>query len=322
MSTSSTTTGHAGHSGNDRADALARTPADVDPTRTKTLRRRYAQRLRGRIAEINTEVRRGVRDRDVFGLELDLDRGRRRGRAGEALAERVPAFRFETDDRKIEAFRDWLDRQLDQEVLSVISTDRNQWIQAAYGRGLQHAQTALRDSGIQVSEQEVQSLFNQPVHQDTVQRLYTRNFQALEGITDEVGKQISRELADGFAQGVGPEKMARSITDRIDSIGKTRATVLARTEVINAHSEATLNRFEEHSVDEVTIKAEFTTAGDARVCPLCLAREGEVVTIQEARTETFEFSPGEDQPSSLAGEYPIKPPIHPQCRCAWLPVVS
>ena len=81
----------------------------VDPTRTTTLRKRYAQKLRGEFADVNTEIRRGVRDRDAFGLR------------SEALADRVPPFRFETDDRKVEGFLDWLDRQLGQGVLEVIS---------------------------------------------------------------------------------------------------------------------------------------------------------------------------------------------------------
>jgi len=269
-------------------DTLAQTSADVDPTRTKTLRRRYAQRLRGGFAAINTEVRRGVRERDIFGINLDTD----------ILADSPPSFRFKTDDAKIEGFREWLDRQQRRDVLSIVDADENTFIRSAYGSGLRQADAKLRQARIDAPDTPVQTSFNLPPHKETLQRLYTRNFQALEGITDEVGRQVSRELADGFAQGENPRKIAERITDRIDTIGKTRATTMARTEVINAHSEATLNRFEETGVEEITAKAEFTTAGDRRVCPQCASLEGQVFTTQEARGVI---------------------PVHPSCRCAWRP---
>lgn len=269
-------------------DTLAQSPADVDPTRTKTLRKRYAQKLRGRFAAINTEIRAGVRDRDIFGLDRDTD----------VLAESPPSFRFERDSAKVEGFRDWLDTQLENEVLQPIGPDRNQFITPAYRRGIQHADTAMRKAGIAVQGAPVEAVTTAPLHRDALEVAYTRNFQALEGINAEVGKQVSRELADGLTEGANPNEMARRITDRVDKIGKTRATTMARTEVINAHSEATLNRFEENDVDEVSVKAEFLTAGDTRVCPQCEALEGNVYTVDEARGLI---------------------PVHPRCRCTWLP---
>ena len=38
--------------------------------------------------------------------------------------------------------------------------------------------------------------------------------------------------------------------------------------------------------------------------------------------ETFEYDADEDEPDSLGGECPVKPPVHPQCRCAILPVIG
>lgn len=291
-------------------EALART----DPTRTTTLRKRYAQKLRGRFAALNTVIRDGIVDRDIFGL------------SGESLQaapiDDPQPFRFETDARKHEEFMTWLRRQLDRGVLRVIERNGNTFIQNAYHSGLQHADSELRKAGVDVSEQDIERIFNLPVHQDTVGLLYQRNYEALRGINQEVAKQISQTLSDGFSQGKNPRTIARELTDRVDTIGKTRATTLARTEVINTHSEATLNRYEQLGVDGVTIKAELSTAGDRRVCPLCKAREGKTVTIQEAREETFTYEADEDEPPSLSGTYRIRPPIHPNCRCAWLPITN
>lgn len=288
-------------------DTLAR--ANADPTRTTTLRRRYAQRLRGRFAAINTEIRAGVRERDIFGLNRETD----------TLATPPPSFRFATDAEKAEGFREWLDRQLDAEVLQTIGPNRNQFLTEAYRRGLRHAETSLRQAGISVPAGGVEAAIVAPLHRDALETLYTRNFRALEGITAEVGTQISRELTDGLQAGIGPRDMARNLTDRVDAIGKTRATVLARTEVINAHAEATLNRYDELDVEGVTVRAEWQTAGDARVCPICQALEGRTWTIQEARETRLDLSGRVPDDVSGASDVPVKPPAHPQCRCALIP---
>ena len=47
--------------------------------------------------------------------------------------------------------------------------------------------------------------------------------------------------------------------------------------------------------------AEWTTAGDERVCPECGGWEGIKMTIEEARGMI---------------------PLHPNCRCDWLPATK
>lgn len=286
--------------------------AQADPTRTTTVRENYASKLRGALAGISAKIRSGVGERDVFGLD----------RGTEALATEIP-FQFTTtgNSEKHNAFMDWLERQIENDVLTVVTRGDNTYIQSSYEAGIRHAQAELRRQGVEVTPQQLEA-FSLPVHQESLELLFARNFSELKGITEEMSRQISRELTEGFAQGQSPRTIARSITDRVDKIGKTRATTMARTEVINAHAEATLNEYERHSVDNVTVRAEFTTAGDRRVCPLCRFREGEVVTIQEAREDSFRFEASGDQPPSLSGTYSLKPPIHPNCRCAFIPVVS
>jgi SPP1 gp7 family putative phage head morphogenesis protein len=53
-------------------------------------------------------------------------------------------------------------------------------------------------------------------------------------------------------------------------------------------------------LEGVTVDAEYTTADDNKVCPKCRQLEGNVYTIDEARGII---------------------PVHPNCRCAWNPVV-
>lgn len=293
-------------------DALA-----IDPTNTVTLRRRYSQKLRGRYAKLNAAIREGVEERDIFGLRADALEAR--------PIEDLPDLSYETDARKHRAFMNWLREQLAQGVLSVISRDRNLYIKRAYKSGLRHADVELRRVEFKAPglDASVDVVFNMPVHHDAVLLLFSKNYEALEGINAEVAKQVSRTLSEGFVQGYNPRKMARALTDRVSKIGKTRAETLARTAVIEAHSTSTLNRYERVGASGVTVEAEFLATDDHRTCPICHAIEdnGRVYSIDEARTETIRYEADGDESDSLSGEYPVKPPVHPRCRCALSPVV-
>jgi SPP1 gp7 family putative phage head morphogenesis protein len=270
-----------------------------DPTQTTVIRKRYAQRLRGWLGRLNAVIRESIIQDDVFSINQ---------------SDPVPpnVFAFPRDDQKNEAFLRWLRKQEQNGLLEIVTRNDNTFIRSSYERGVEHADEALRAEGVDVPKENVSNIFNIPVHQEAVQFLYTRNFEELNGITETMNQRISRELADGFQRGENPTKIARSITDSVNDIGKRRSETLARTEVIRAHSEGTLNRFERFGVDEVTVQAEWTTAGDSRVCPICRALEGRTFTVQKARSGSFTF---EDR------EYPVRPPAHPNCRCALIPVV-
>lgn len=222
-------------------EALARS----EPTNTKTVRRKYAAKLRGRYAALATAIREGVVDRDVFRL-------RGEGLAADPIRD-VPDFPFDSDSRKQDAFMSWLRQQEERGILNTISRDGNTYIQTAYKSGIRHADGELYENGYAVPDEELQAVFNRPLHRDTVELLYSRNFEALKGINDEVAKQIGRELSDGLTQGHGPRRIAESLTDRVDKIGKTRATTLARTEVLNAHNSAAQRRYGEFGVEKVDI---------------------------------------------------------------------
>ncbi|WP_049925365.1 hypothetical protein [Halopiger goleimassiliensis] len=97
-------------------------------------------------------------------------------------------------------------------------------------------------------------------------------------IADELevaGFDTADELADvhligeeyGRSLGMNPREIAQGINDDVEAVGKPRATVFPRTEVIRAHSEGSLDRYERMMGDaDVTIMAELPTAGDSCVC--------------------------------------------------------
>lgn len=264
----------------------------IDPTRTLTLRREFEGQLWRRFRRLKGEINSVVAKGDGFGL-----RHNRR-------------FDYPRADMKAAAFMDWLRQAASTAVLGVQygtpmrsaaqSAWTNVYIEAAYQSGIRRSGAAMRAAGADIAPRWVESAFTRPMHADRVGLIYTRTYSDLVGITDEMGKQISRVLAHGLSEGMNPVDIARSLNDRVDRVGLTRARTMARSEVISAHAEGTLNGFAEAGIDEVEVEAEWATAGDSLVCPQCAALEGRTFTIEQARGML---------------------PLHPNCRCAWLPKV-
>jgi SPP1 gp7 family putative phage head morphogenesis protein len=104
---------------------------------------------------------------------------------------------------------------------------------------------------------------------------------------------LRRELSLGFEAGESIQQLTKRIEGYFTDNAKVRAEMVSRTETIVASNEGALHRYETEGVD----KSEFYPSPDA--CSECLV---------------------------LAGEYPTKEasgmiPVHPNCRCTFLPVV-
>jgi len=299
------------------ANARGYGPGD-DPTATKTLRARYAAEMYRRFRALKGAVRESVIGRDAFGLTDSGTRanvGRPTTNAQDADIDIAPAgrneFSYPTDARKVDAFQTWLDTQADRGILEVstrrrstaaTATWQDTYIRSAYEEGVTHADDTLVRAGVIPPEGQLESVFAAPKHADTVGLAFTRAYQELDGVTNAMGQQMTRELADGLAQGENPRKIARRLNDRVDKIGITRGRLIARTEVLRAHNGAALNRYEDMRgrIEGVTLVAEHVTAGDARVCPECAALAGRTYSIEEARGRL---------------------PVHARCRCTFVPVL-
>ena len=278
-----------------------------DPTKTTTIRRQFVADMVRRFKRISKAIQELVVEDDAFGLKEQ---------GPFTVLQQVPkqAWRFQNNTQKIKSYRKWLKQQVDAEILVVDPTFRSKpwlatYIESSYRKGAVHAYTELNREALidtpgffQGSQTEfLRSSFAAPETVSKLEFLYTRAFTELEGITNAMDQQMSRILANGLAQGHGPAKIARALRDNVTKITNTRAKTLARTEVIAAHAEGQLDAFERLGVKEVGIKAEWSTAGDDLVCPMCSPLEGVVMTIKEARGLI---------------------PRHPNCRCAWVPALD
>ena len=194
-------------------------------------------------------------------------------------------FAFESTPRQVDLFEAWLRGQIDADILGG-NGDRywERFIQQGYEKGAGRAFQDVRFSefaakGDDVSdffegtrEEFLRSSFAVPETVEKVQLLASRTFRDLKNVTEDMAAKMSRVLADGLVAGQNPRVITRELNKQIDGLGigsmnaRNRAEVLARTEILRAHNEAQLDSFERLGVDKVGVMAEWSTAGDDRVC--------------------------------------------------------
>lgn len=295
-----------------------------DPTRTTTLRNAFSREMTKRFRELRGVIRTSVVDNDCFGLITGVT-------IPNILTNQMNPtsrnqFAFERDGKKVEEFMRWLQTQINNGVLQTQTINQigraseeawtNLYIRDSYRRGVNRARQELRKAGFDVpiiQGSELDNYLIQPFHIDRVGLLYTRTFNDLVNVTDNMKGQISRVLARGIAEGDNPRDIARRLNRVIkrsggdlgvtDTIGRfipaeRRAELIARTEIIRAHHSATIQEYRNFGAEGVRLRAEFRTAGDDRVCNECASLQGSTYSLDAAEGII---------------------PVHPLCRCIMLP---
>lgn len=262
-----------------------------DPTNTGLVRQRFEAEVNRRFGRLASAIRRKL---TAGFLEPELVVNRER-------------YTFPRSQAKIDSFMTWL-RGTTMELITTREATpsggvpwMNTYVQTAYRRGIVQAGAELRGAGVDVPASWIQGALLRPVHAARLAAVYTRDFSLLEGVTREMSQQIGEVLAEGMADGRGIRHIVGQIVDRVEKVGRTRARVIARTEVIRAHADASIGTYRDAGIEGVRIRAEFSTSRDDRVCPECAALEGRVFSMDE-----------------IEGMIPI----HPNCRCGIIPVVA
>lgn len=285
----------------------------IDPSRSLSLRNAFARAMRIRFTEFVRILVLSIQDDDVFGLSTN----RRPGQS---------AFNFPRSADKISAFMNWIDAQVQESILDVTQVDQvhagvnkawtNKFIQDSYKKGILRARTQMRGvaPSIATTGGIEASLLNFS-HVDRIGTLYTRTFNELKGVTHAMIQLISRVVTQGVSDQISPKALILKINEivfgqksQVVTNAKggglsivERAEITARTEIIRAYAEAQLTEFESWGIEGVTAKAELITAGDERVCSRCASLERQVISIEEARGVI---------------------PVHPLCRCIWVPFIE
>ena len=305
----------------------------VDPTHTTMLRKAFALALRKRFNELTRVIRETVYTNDAFGLNPGMKMKPFTFQMNPAPAD---AFAFPRSKDKIAEFMKWLQVQVNRGILEIGELPQvgtgiedawtNKYVFDSYKRGVIRARYEMQKAGFGTpdiaSTGGIEVSMNTPFHIDRLGLLYTRTYSELKGITAIMDQQISRVLAQGLANGDGPLLLARKLVSVVNGVGRDklgldisyttktgkevkyfmparrRAEIMARTEIIRAHHQATIMEYKNWAVEGIKVKAEFMTAGDNRVCPQCAMLEGEIFTLEEAMNLI---------------------PVHPSCRCIALP---
>ena len=300
-----------------------------DPTRTLTLRKSFEADMARRFRILRRLIWESVAVNDCFGLIKKKEPSIQGFLFNQAIPPK--AFAFKTSSQKIDGFMAWLQDETDKHILNpkaglivrrgplkAVTGGQGNWtdlyIESGYKKGIARGSQELKKAGIggAIEKRAIDSAFFAPVHADSVGNLYTRTFNELKGITNAMDQQISRSLAEGLAEGRNPRQIARILMNRIEKVGELattdslgrfipalrRARTLARTEIIRAHHTATINSYASAGLEGVRVKAEWSTAGDDRVCPICESMEGKVFKLDVAMGMI---------------------PAHPNCRCVAIP---
>lgn len=223
-------------------------------------------------------------------------------------------WEFKSGPEKLKAFRNWLKTEIGHDITGASEEEMwRKYTEEGFRKGAARAfndtkksQRALATTDTANAFQDGQrdqflrSAFGQPVAVEKVQLLASRSFTELEGITDQMATTMTRTLADGLVQGKSPLVIAKELERSVERLGISRAETIARTEIIRAHAEGQLFAMEQMGVDKVGVMVEWSTAGDDLVCPQCASLEGQVMPIAEAKGML---------------------PLHPRCRCSWIPAV-
>ena len=106
---------------------------------------------------------------------------------------------------------------------------------------------------------------------------------------------IRNALAEGFAEGESIQQLTKRIEGYFEGNSKVRAEMVARTETISASNEGALHRYELEGID----KSEFYPSPGA--CEVCLEIAQDPIYVTKDASGVI--------------------PVHPNCRCVWLPVV-
>lgn len=286
----------------------------VDPTRTGFIRKKFERDLGKKFLSLLSKIRKLILEEDALGLKrnapkLDLieqeDTVRRMARNQNVVNTR---WTLMSRAGKLQAFNDWLATQIEEDIVDVYDSSGRHFTEGhvvrGYQKGLEHAYIAAKGAaGISTGifeaskAQFLQDSFGGPIAAEKVAIIQAETLRGLEGITDSMAAQISQELTDGLISGLGPRDVARNINRRV-RIGRRRATTIARDKIIKAHAEGNLDAFDMLNVEGVAMVAEWSDAGDDRVCEKCKPMDGVVLKVKEARGLI---------------------PRHPNCRCTWTP---
>lgn len=146
-----------------------------------------------------------------------------------------------------------------------------------------------------------------PTDGRAIRFLEQTTFNEVDAAFEDVKKDLRRALIDGMINGENPREVARKLANEMNDY-ETQWKVVAITETSRAESTGRLQEFADADVTYCI----GSSAHDARACDSCIDLiDGKVHRVSDVQGRT---NYGRKQAQWL----PVVP-MHPNCRCAWLP---
>ena len=269
-----------------------------DPTRTRGIEKRWRREINRRFRQFKREVIPALRRLNTSIIQVN---------------------QFEPDPTQLRIYMAFFQAQLEQ---IIVGTWQEKYQRESYERAISRALQELRRQGATTTISELERRLAQqvdftvlpslglsadatvslPLHQDALEFLFTRAFEALEGMSRDMARQVRSVLFDAAREGLGIDEVARLINKRID-VGMSRSRLIAQTETIQAYQRSTINQGQitsEFIGEEVRYK--WVTVRDSKVRDLHKSWDGDIFTEKEAQRNIN------------------KSPFN--CRCALIPVID
>lgn len=263
--------------------------------RMATTQDAFRKEIEKRLREVRGAIRKTIVDNDFLRIQ---DQEPRKPRD---LVNLDPGERFEFDvDNDVEAFNRWLGGALEDGFVQSVDRDElmdgRHWtsvhVDSGYEEGLKWSNVRAKDAGVLDSTESIATTLKRPVHRDTLETLYGRTFEQVDGFAVDAKRDINRILTEKVAEGVNARKIGDVLTQEVRSMQRSRGRAIARTEVMNAFTQATGNRYKEFGVKWVDILTYDP-------CPQCQAyAESGPHKVEEASATL---------------------PLHPNCVCSMAP---
>lgn len=184
--------------------------------------------------------------------------------------------------------------------------------------------TVIEAEGIQV----IQSIVDQGIF--FMQTPAIQKYLKKDGVKflASINEETADQLRDSLAEGIGKQESIPQLKERVSVIYEDargfRATRIARSEVLRATNFATEQAYRQSKVVE---KKEWLTAKDERTCPWCAPMDGKTLDLNGAFYEEGDTAVGTNDKGKKVylkiNVADVKyPPLHPNCRCTLIPVIS
>lgn len=221
------------------------------------------------------------------------------------------AFKFETSEAKVNTFEQWIISKLTETMEDKDVYSGQDWwklyIERAFKQGADRAFESMKKKGkadqrssdkMSGAKNQFFSTFGTEATKERMKLIAGRTFKGMKGLNDMMKTQLTLALIDGLLQGQSPRVIAKALVDKV-GVNKTRALMIARTEIVRAHAEGTIASLKALGVKQIGVQVEVAVSGNA--CPICRKYKGKIFDIDKAQGLI---------------------PFHPGCRCTVIPHVT